>query len=233
MEDNAALPIQSDLMNVARELERRLERFVDGLSAAVFRGRMQPVDMANRLVRQADLDITDSPAGPRIHNRYRVRINPADLNADLDRNELAAELVNALAVTAAERGWCTRGPVRVEIEVDDSVSPGTLRCDGSTVPGQLPSWGQLIDVRGSRILELDDNRVVIGRSDEADLRLHEAEISRHHAVVFREGGRTWVSDAGSVNGTSINGSAVAAKPVAISAGDELTLGPATFFFRLL
>ena len=85
----------------------------------------------------------------------------------------------------------------------------------------------------SRILELDDNRVVIGRADDADLRLHESAISRHHAVVFREGGRTWVSDAGSVNGTSVNGSAVAAKPVAINAGDELTLGPATFFFRLL
>jgi adenylate cyclase len=91
----------------------------------------------------------------------------------------------------------------------------------------------LIDVRGSRILELTDNRVVIGRSDDADLRLGEAEVSRYHAVVFREGGRTWVSDAGSVNGTSVNGATVATKPMAIGAGDELTLGPATFFFRLL
>jgi hypothetical protein len=233
MDDNDALPIQSDPMNVARELERRLERFVDGLSATIFRGRMQPVDMANRLVRQADLDLTNGPAGPRMLNHYQVRINPADLNPDVDRDELAGELVNALAVTAAERGWCTGGPVRVEIEVDDSVSPGTLRCDGSTVRGQLPSWGQLIDVRGSRVLELDDNRVIIGRADDADLKLHEAEVSRYHAVVFREGGRAWVSDAGSVNGTSVNGAPVAAKPVAIKAGDELTLGPATFFFRLL
>jgi len=220
-------------MNVARELERRLERFVDGLSAAIFRGRMHPVDMANRLVRQADLDLTDSPAGPQIPNHYRVRINPADFTTELDHNQLAGELVNALSVTAEERGWRTGGPVRVEVQIDESVSPGTLRCEGSTMPGPLPSWGQLIDVRGSRILELTDNRVVIGRSDDADLRLGEAEVSRYHAVVFREGGRTWVSDAGSVNGTSVNGATVATKPTAIGAGDELTLGPATFFFRLL
>jgi hypothetical protein len=220
-------------MKVARELERRLERFVDGLSAAIFRGRMQPVDMANRLVRQADLDLIESSAGPQMHNHYRVRINPADLSTDLDRTELAGELVNALAVTAAERGWRTAGPVRVEVEVDDTVSSGTLGCDGTTVAGPLPSWGQLIDVRGSRNLELGDNRVIIGRSDDADLQLQESEVSRHHAVVFREGGRTWVSDAGSVNGTSINGAPVETKPAAINPGDELTLGPATFFFRLL
>ena len=40
-------------MGLARNLERRLEKLVDGLSATVFRGRMHPVDLANRLVRQA------------------------------------------------------------------------------------------------------------------------------------------------------------------------------------
>lgn len=220
-------------MKLARELERRMERFVDGLSAAIFRGRMHPVDMANRLVRQADLDVVETPAGPQVPNQYLVRINPGDLNAELDRTELARELVHALAVTAANRGWRTGGPVRVEVDTDDAVSAGTLRCDGSTVPGSLPSWGQLIDVRGSRIIELSDNRVVIGRGDDADATLAETEISRRHAIVFREGGRTWVTDVGSVNGTAVNGTPVATKPVVMGAGDELTLGPATFFFRSL
>ena len=41
-------------MGLARELERRLERLVDGATAAVFRGKMHPVDMAEHLVRQVD-----------------------------------------------------------------------------------------------------------------------------------------------------------------------------------
>ena len=220
-------------MKLARELERRMERFVDGLSATIFRGRMHPVDMANRLVRQADLDVLETPAGPRVPNHYVVRISPGDLDGALDRTELARELVHTLAFTAADRGWRTVGPVRIEVQVDDSVAAGTLRCDGSTVPGSLPSWGQLIDVRGSRLIELADNRVVIGRADDTDATLRESEISRYHAIVFREGGRTWVADAGSVNGTSVNGAPVRSKPAAISAGDELAFGPATFFFRLL
>lgn len=220
-------------MKLARELERRMERFVDGLSAAIFRGRMHPVDMVNRLVRQADLDVVETKAGPQVPNHYRVRINPGDLDADLDRDELAYELMHALATTAADRGWRTGGPVRVEIATDEAVAAGTLRCEGSTVLGPLPSWGQLIDTRGSHAIELTDNRVVIGRADDADARLPQSEISRYHAIVFRQGGRTWATDAGSVNGTSVNGTPVHTKPVPISAGDELTLGPATFFFRLL
>ena len=92
-------------MGLARNLERRLEKLADGLSAAVFRGRMHPVDLANRLVRQADLMVDDGPAGPEIPNRFSVSVNEGDIEPTIDLGDLTAELDRTLYQTAAERGW--------------------------------------------------------------------------------------------------------------------------------
>jgi len=46
---------------------------------------------------------------------------------------------------------------------------------------------------------------VVGRDTEADIRLVHNRISRQHARVHYEGGRWWVSDLGSRNGTYLNG----------------------------
>ncbi|HHC09517.1 MAG TPA: DUF2662 domain-containing protein, partial [Actinobacteria bacterium] len=67
-------------MKLARELERRLERFVERTSAAVFRGRMHPVEMADRLVRQVDFLRTEGVAGPEVPNVLSVAVHPADLD---------------------------------------------------------------------------------------------------------------------------------------------------------
>jgi len=75
-------------MGLARELERRLERLVDGASAAVFRGRMHPVDMADHLVRQVDFMQEEGDTGPIIPNRLVFRVNPTDLDAGIDRSQL-------------------------------------------------------------------------------------------------------------------------------------------------
>jgi len=221
-------------MGIAREMERRLERIVDGLSAAVFRGRMHPVDLADRLVRHADLLVEDGLAGATIPNEYTVGVNPRDLSVDgLDRGALEAELAATVAATAAERGWRIEGPIRVHLVDSSTVGQGSIACTPSRVPGGLVPWGQLIEERGSRHFLIGDNRILIGRADDCDIALGEPEVSRYHALVFREAGRVWLADLDSANGTSHNGSRLDPEPVAIAPGDLLGFGPATFAFRAL
>ena len=220
-------------MKIAREIEKRLERLVDGISAAVFRGQMHPVDLANRLVREADLLVAEGAAGPAIPNVYVVNVNPQDLDESVDLEHLQRELGRALRETAEHRGWRTGGPIRVTIEVAEGTLSGTISCDASHVAGSQAPWSQLVDVSGGRVFDIADNRTLIGRSPAADVVLPELEVSRHHAVLFREAGATWIVDAGSSNGTSCNGEPVGGEPVAVSPGDLVTLGPATFTFRLL
>ena len=218
-------------VGLARNLEKRLERLADGLSAAVFRGRMQPVDLANRLIRQADLLITEGPAGPGIPNVFDVAVSESDIDPSSDVDRLADELSYTLTETATSRGWRTGGPVAVRLTVDRSVGRGSIRCTATPVPAPLPAWGELVEHRGSRSFALGDNRVVIGRSSDADVTIDELEISRLHAVVFREGDRLWVTDLGSANGTLVNGMTVT-EPTEIGSGDMLSLGPTTFALRV-
>lgn len=219
-------------MRIARELELRLERLVDGLSAALFRGRMHPVDLANRLIRYIDLNLERGPAGPEIPNRYRVGVNPKELDPNVDSVRLSAELANSVAATAVEQGWRIGGPVSVDVVPDPGVAQGSIRCRAEREPGELPSWGQLIEVSGDRVYELRDNRNLLGRATDADVRIPHERVSRHHAVLFRESGSLWLEDLGSANGTRVGERRIEGDPVEVRPGDDVSLGPATFSLRL-
>ncbi len=220
-------------MHLAREMERRLERLVDGASAAVFRGRMHPVDMADRLIRQADFVATDGPIGPQIPNHWVVRINPLDFPDNVNKNHLGAELAAALSSSAQERAWRLGGPVAVEVETDPGVPRGVADCSGSEEPGPLPAWAQLISASPPLALDISDNRTALGRALESDVVVNIPEVSRHQAIVVRKGTEVSVYDARSTNGTFVNGERIGHAPHPLVPGDEVTMGDVDFTFRLL
>jgi hypothetical protein len=75
--------------------------------------------------------------------------------------------------------------------------------------------------RGKRTV-LTGNRIVIGRSRDADLPLDDPNVSRRHAELRREGGTWVIADLGSTNGVKVNGHRVGES--ALAPGDEITLG---------
>jgi hypothetical protein len=149
----------------------------------------------------------------------------------VDTAQLTTELSHTLTATAADRGWRTGGPISVDLATDAAVGRGSIRCSATALPASLPRWGELAEHRGDRAFDLADNRVVIGRSREADVNLDEQEISRQHAVLFREGGRLWIVDLSSANGSSVNGIPVGTDPLEVGSGDMLSFGPITFALR--
>ena len=66
----------------------------------------------------------------------------------------------------------------------------------------------------------------IGRDADCDLVLSHMTVSRNHAGLSREAGGWVLSDAGSMNGTRINGWRVT-EPVPVRAGDEVRFGALT------
>ncbi|MEA3510039.1 MAG: FhaA domain-containing protein, partial [Actinomycetota bacterium] len=175
-------------MKLAREMERRLERLVDGASAAVFRGKMHPVDMADRLLRQADFVVTQGDAGPEIPNRWTLGINPSDLPVEIDHEELERELTHAITGFAADRGWRINGPIDVEVVADAAVPRGLTDCSGKIEPGPIAPWGQLVAASPPLVIEVSDNRSVLGRAMESDVVVSVPELSRRQAIIVRTAG---------------------------------------------
>lgn len=220
-------------MGLAKSLERRLEQLVDGASASVFRGKMHPIDIASRLVRQLEFLATDTVVGLQIPNDLVLRMNSADIDETVDRDQLIEELVVVVTETAMERGWRLIGPVKIQIVTSSRIPRGILEAEGTAKVGSTPPWAQLIADDGSAILAISVNRTLIGRSLDCDIRVANQEVSRHHVVIHREDGNTMVADLDSANGTFVNGVRVGKSPVAVNAGDNVTLGNLAFTYRPL
>ena len=85
-------------------------------------------------------------------------------------------------------------------------------------------------VRSKEIL-LGGEEFLLGRGRDCDLRLRDANISRHHCMIRMRGHETTLIDLGSSNGTFVNGSRVISQ-TALKSGDEICLGDFRFLLDL-
>ena len=215
-------------VDMVRNLERRLERMVEGLAGKVFRGPLHPVELAARFVREADLALRDEPTGHVAPNVYVVHVHPSELGEGLLPEGLSAELAAYMEATANERGWRIEGPMTVHLELDDANPTGSVRCQTDFSRGPLEVWGFLIG--SSNELALRHNRMSIGRGLDNDLTVDNPRVSRIHAYLWREAGSVWVADAGSSNGTMVDGHPIL-DPTALEQGSVVSFGSIPFTFR--
>ena len=71
---------------------------------------------------------------------------------------------------------------------------------------------------------LGEGENLIGRAEEASVRINLADISRRHAVITVQGDRVTVRDEGSSNKTFIEDREIGREPVELLAGDVLMFG---------
>lgn len=214
-------------MKLARQLERRLEDALDHLAGRIFRGGLHLSELAARVAREAELAEFTTPAGPATANRFTLLLNPANL-AD-DPEPVARELERAFTDLAAERGWRLEGPVRIQLERNAEVAIGSINSAASVEVGEVPCWSQLQATDGTRVI-IRANRARIGRAPDADVVLDYPEISRIHALIYRQNDEIHLVDAGSANGTRLNGSMVGAVPVVVPTVAEIELANHRFRF---
>jgi hypothetical protein len=214
-------------------MERRLERLVDGATAAVFRGKMHPVDMADRLMRQADFVAAPGDAGLEIPNQWSIGVNPSDLPPSVDTTELQVELARAIDAFAAEQALRINGPITVQVVADPAVPRGLADCAGSSEPGAIEPWAQLLSASPPLALEVSDNRSILGRAVEGDIVIPVPELSRRQAIIVRTGQEATIADLSSANGTYVNTERIGTEPYPLVPGDTVTMGDIDFVFRRL
>ncbi|MGH3412813.1 MAG: FhaA domain-containing protein [Marmoricola sp.] len=212
-----------------QRFENKLEEMISGVFARTFRSAVQPVEISAALNREVD-------NSAQILSRDR-RLVPNDFHVELsdsDHERLASygaqltnELVEMLRDHAAEQSYVFTGPVHVTLESTDDLTTGRFRVRSQSVSSvsQQDEHGEPVkatdtQVRRARaILVVNGNElplappgIVVGRGNDADLRIDDPGVSRRHVeirVVDTSGGpRVSVRDLGSTNGVVVNGQRV-------------------------
>jgi pSer/pThr/pTyr-binding forkhead associated (FHA) protein len=83
-----------------------------------------------------------------------------------------------------------------------------------------------------REVALTTDRILIGRGDEADVRIDSVFVSRYHALILRDGKQDILLDLGSTNGLLVNGRRIVRR--ALRDRDLIQIGPTrvTYFTSL-
>ncbi len=236
-------------MSRLQRFENRLEQMISGVFARTFRSAVQPVEIASALNREVD-------NSAQILSRDR-RLVPNDFHVELSETDherlvglgpqLTQELVEMLRDYAGQQSYVFTGPVSVVLESTPDLTTGRFRVRSKAVstvsnPGGDPTDTQVrrasatLVVNGEN-LPLAPPGIVIGRGNEADLRIDDPGISRRHIEIRVEeaqelGGapRITVHDLNSTNGVSVNGRRV--EKAALVDGATIKIGTTTMSLRI-
>jgi len=235
------------MAGVLQRFEQRIEGAVSSAFARTFRSAVQPVEIAAALQREVD-------NSAHILSRERTLV-PNDFTVELSQPDyerlapfsgtLADELATLVTEHVTEQRYTLTGPLAISFTETAELSTGRFRVRSSTnasvrpVEGQrmtetaVRSSGAIIEVNGMKH-PLTPPGVVIGRSNEADLKIEDPGISRRHAqfTIQQSGTTTSVSvvDLESTNGVILNGHKVTSAEV--TDGSEIRLGNTVIVIRI-
>ena len=213
-------------MSVARGLEKRLEKLIEGVAGRIFSGRLHPSELAGKLAREADFARFDHPSGPATANLFVISVNPKGLS--VDSAELERMLAEEMTAYTTEEGLRLAGPVTVRIEANENTVSGIAECHVEVAPGPPVVWATLSN--NIEIAEIGRNRAIVGRSPECDTTLPHDDISRQHALIYRERGDSWIRDLRSANGTTVDGAPVGSDPRVLQHGSTVGLSEHRYRF---
>ena len=109
-------------------IEEMVTRVLEGTTARLFRVRLQPVQMAKRVIRAMEANQTVSFSRTFAPNSYLVSLSGTDF-AQFERfkRSLERDLAEAVLAAARERNLTLLTFPRVEIERSEEVAPGEVR----------------------------------------------------------------------------------------------------------
>lgn len=218
-------------MGFLDNVERSLERAVNGAFARTFRSGVQPVEIGSALKRELDIGAVvvdrDRVLAP---NRFIVRVSRQDAERLLRMGDtLEAELRGIVLKHAKQQNYQLLGDADVEIRSDDSLTAGVLQVDASQVEGRV-NWIAAIDVDGVRH-ELPKGVTVVGRGSDAGIRISDSAASRRHLEFVWDGTNGIARDLGSTNGSKIDGQRF--REAKLTAGTVITIGQTALRFGLV
>jgi hypothetical protein len=237
------------VVSALSRFENKLEQMISGVFARTFRSAVQPVEIASALNREVDNSAQILSRDRRlVPNNFHVELSSTDhdrlgeLGPQLNR-----ELTEMLREHAAQQSYVFTGPVSISLETRDDLSTGRFRVRSQAIASSQLSAGDPTDTQVRRAtatlllngehLPLAPPGIVIGRGNDADLRIDDPGVSRKHVEIRVEepqdpsaGPRITVHDLGSTNGVSVNGKRV--DRATLTDGATIRIGNTTMSLRI-
>ena len=236
-------------MSGLQRFENKLEQMISGVFARTFRSAVQPVEIASALNREVDNSAQILSRDRRlVPNTFVVELSETD-HQRLEGlgPQLPRELTEMLREHAAQQSYVFTGPVSIAMETSEELTTGRFRVRSKAVSSTSLAGGDPTDTqvrRATATLELNGEHlplappgIVIGRGNDADLRIDDPGVSRKHIEIRVEdpqdpGGapRITVLDLGSTNGVSVNGRRV--EQATLADGATIRIGNTTMSLHL-
>ena len=239
-------------MGILQRFENRLEQLVSGAFAKAFRSAVQPVEVAAALQREVDNSAQILSRNRRlVPNQFHVELSPQDYQRLAPYSStLSDELVEMLRDHAHEQSYVFTGPVSISFDQKEDLTTGRFHVRSSALASVTPASDSAVTdtaVRRANVIlvvngmrhPLDPPGIVIGRGNDADLRINDPGVSRRHAEIRiypgdpATGGTPQVSvvDLGSTNGVLVNGHKVS--QATLDDGAQIKVGNTTMSIRFV
>jgi hypothetical protein len=230
-------------VNPVARFESFIERLMERTFTRATRSHIQPVEIGKRLVRVMDAsERAVGMEGVIVPNVYDVFLSPYDYRQlEPMRQSVSRNLESHVGRVARQRQYRMVSLPVVRLHLDPDMAPGGMRIDPHTrdvepaeqemqhtsvlprvdAPAGTAASGPSLRVDGHPYSVLR-SPTKLGRLADNDIVLDDRRVSRHHAEVLQRSGRWLVRDAGSTNGTAVNGKLI--KESVLKPGDTISLG---------
>jgi hypothetical protein len=222
-----------------KELEARLERWIEGSIIRLFSNQIPAASLANQLAQAMESEVHKSEHGIfHAPDNYHVSLSPETIHKlEISTSELANQLSGGLFAVAREQSYLLAQHPSIIISPDPELSPWTIKVAAwhSTSPLEethelnvpidleqtyLPIGAFLI-VDGDQHFLIDRPVINLGRRQDNQLVLDNPRISRTHAQIRIRQGRFVLFDLGSKSGTFVN--EIAIHQHILQPGDVITI----------
>ena len=207
--------------NTLAKLEVRLQNLIEGSAARIFISRDLQNELAARLADAMQAGVKTGAEGNLVApNLYTISVHPGQLDHIERHSSLLDELAQGLQEAANEAGWVLLSPPVIRLVEDEQISPRQFSVKAqismeklaettdliveSSLSASPTSTNAFLIVDGTRIFQLTQPVVNIGRRPDNQLIIEDPRISRVHAQLRLIKGRYVIFDLDSMGGTFVN-----------------------------
>ncbi len=209
------------LKEVLVQLESRLQTLIEGSAARIFASEHLQKELATRLTDAMQSGIKKQAGGEMAApNLYTLSVHPSQteliepdaqvleaLAQTLREAAVAADLIMlsppVLRVITDPEAAPRQVQVKAQISIDNLAETTDMVVEATPDTPSVPVYAYLI-VNGTRIFQLDQSVINIGRRPDNNLVIDDARISRVHAQLRAIKGRYVIFDLDSLGGTLVN-----------------------------